>query len=104
MRPVYHKIAERTDGHLWISLLAYHLVHTIRCRLKEKGIHDSWESLRTTLQTHMRLTTTMRCEDNKILHIRKASRPDPWQQKIYNALGLVHTPGGTVKTIVEETG
>ena len=101
MRPVYHKTENRTDGHLWITLLAYHLVHTIRVRLRNKGIHDSWESIRNSLRTQMRVTTTMRCKGGKTLHIRKASRPDPWQQKIYNALGLSHTPGETVKTTVD---
>ena len=101
MRPVYHKTADRTDGHLWITLLAYHLVHTVRLRLKGKGIHDSWGTLRRALRTQMRITTTMRTKAGKVLHIRKASRPDPWQAEIYNALGLTHNPGGTSKTIMD---
>lgn len=35
MRPVFHQIAERVSGHLFISVLAYHLVHSIRYRLKK---------------------------------------------------------------------
>jgi len=30
---------ERLEGHLWITLRAYHLVHLLRDRLKEQGIH-----------------------------------------------------------------
>jgi len=58
MRPVYHRIQDRVEGHLWITLLAYHLVHSIRLRLKDHHIHDSWETLRRTMRGHMRVTTT----------------------------------------------
>ncbi len=34
LRPNYHQKEVRIEGHLFITLLAYHLVHTIRCQLK----------------------------------------------------------------------
>jgi len=102
MRPVYHQKNDRMKGHLWITLLAYHLVHYIRLRMKDHDNHDSWETLRKTMHTHMRLTTTMRTKKGDTLHIRKASRPEAWQQTIYNALGLSHNPGGTIKTIIAD--
>jgi transposase len=102
MRPVYHQTTMRVEGHLWITLLAYHLVHHIRLRLKAAGIHDSWDTLRQRMRSHMRVTTTMRTKDNKTLHIRKASRPEPWQQAIYQALDLPQNPGGIRKTIIPD--
>jgi transposase len=102
MRPVYHRTQERVEGHLWITLLAYHLVHSIRLRLADQGIHDSWETLRRTMRGHMRVTTTMRTKQNKTLHIRKAARPEAWQQTIYKALGLSQNPGGITKTIMAD--
>ncbi|MDQ6951840.1 MAG: hypothetical protein Q9M26_09255 [Mariprofundales bacterium] len=102
MRPIYHKKTDRVEGHLWITLLAYHLVHYTRLRLKEHHINDSWETVRKSMRTHMRLTTTMRTQTGKTLHIRKASRPEVWQQTIYRALGLSFNPGGTMKTIVPD--
>ena len=45
MRPVYHQTAQRVESHLWITLLAYHLIHHIRLWLKDQGIHDSWDTL-----------------------------------------------------------
>ena len=102
MRPVYHQTTKRVDGHLWITLLAYHLVHHIRMRLKKRNIRDSWESLRKRMRTHIRITTTMRTEDGKVLHIRKASRPESWQLPIYRVLGLPSNPGGTSKTIISD--
>jgi len=102
MRPVYHQTTMRVEGHLWITLLAYHLVHHIRLRLKADGIHDSWDTLRQRMRSHMRVTTTMRTKDNKTLHIRKAARPEPWQQAIYQALDLPQNPGGIRKTIIPD--
>jgi hypothetical protein len=38
LRPVFHQKTKRVSGHLFIALLAYYLVHTIRVQLKEKEI------------------------------------------------------------------
>ena len=44
LRPIHHHKDARVDGHLFIAVLAYHLVHTLRIQLKAQGIHLSWES------------------------------------------------------------
>jgi len=51
LSPVYHQIQRRVEGHLFISVLAYYAVHTLRQRLKAAGINDSWETLRNTLSS-----------------------------------------------------
>jgi transposase len=101
LRPVFHQKTKRVSGHLFITLLAYHLVHTIRIQLKEKEIHTSWSDLRKQLQGQNRTTVTMKCENGNTLHIRKSTRPEPRQQKIYDAMNLSWTPGRTIKRIVE---
>jgi transposase len=98
LRPVFHQKTERVSAHLFITLLAYHLVHTIRYQLKEKEIHSSWSGLRRQLRGQDRITITMQKENGKILHIRKSTRPEPRQQVIYDALNLAHYPGRTVKS------
>ncbi len=100
MRPVHHQIADRVSGHLFITVLAYHLVHTIRFRLKQARIHSSWSVLRKILSTQSRVTVSMQCKTEDTVHIRKSSRPEPKQQEIYSALGEKSHPGQTVKTIV----
>jgi transposase len=101
MRPVFHHKRHRVDGHLFISVLAYHLVHTIRYQLKAQGIHLSWESLRAQLEGQTRVTVVLRRDDGKHYHIRKATRPEPRQQLIYDALGIAHLPGKTEKTLID---
>ena len=101
LRPIYHHKSARVDGHLFISVLAYHLVHTLRIRLKAQGIHLSWESLRNQFAGQERVTVVLHRDDGQIYHIRKATRPEPHQQVLYNALGLPHLPGMTEKTLID---
>ena len=100
LRPVFHQKTKRVSGHLFITLLAYHLIHTIRCQLKMKNIHSSWSDLRKQLKGQDRITVSMNCQNGETVHIRKSTRPEPRQQVIYNALGLTHYPGRTIKKVV----
>jgi len=100
LRPNYHHKADRIDGHLFITLLAYHLVHVIRTQLKGSGIHDSWQSIRRKLENQQRITVSLQREDGKTLHIRKSTRAEPHQKAIYDALGLSSQPGQIQKTLV----
>ncbi len=100
LRPVFHQKTERVSGHLFISVLAYHLVHTIRFQLKRHGIHLSWEGLRRELEGQDRVTLELKLADGKTLHVRKATRPEPRHQIIYDALGIADRPGKTEKTII----
>ena len=77
LRPIYHRKSARVDGHLFISVLAYHLVHTLRIRLKAQGIHLSWESLRNQFAGQERVTVVLHRDDGQIDHIRKATAPNP---------------------------
>lgn len=100
LRPVFHQIDRRVEGHLFISVLAYHFVHTLRLQLKAQGIDDSWETLRETLATQRRVTATLQRRDGRAVHVRKATRPEPQQQKINAILGLTPNPGGTHRVLV----
>jgi len=101
LRPIYHHQSARVDGHLFISVLAYHLVHSLRIRLKAQGIYLSWESLRHPLAGQERVTVVLHRDDGQIYHIRKSTRPELHQQVLYNALGLPHLPGKTEKTLID---
>ncbi len=99
MRPVFHQVTERVTGHLFISVLAYHLVHSIRYRLKKADIASSWSDLRKQLVGQNRVTITMHCKNSDMVHVRKSTRPEPRQQEIYSALGVCSHPGKTIKKI-----
>jgi transposase len=100
LRPIYHQKEARCDGHIFITVLAYHILHTIRFKLRQRGVRFCWATLRKQLSTQVRITTTMKREDNKVIHIRKSSKAEPPHQVIYDALHLAHQPGRIVKTIL----
>ncbi len=99
LRPIFHSKEERSDGHLFISVLAYQFVQTIRQRLRAHGIHDSWSSLREVLTVQRRVTASFVQKDRRTLHVCKTTRPEPDLLHVYDALGLAHQPGGVQKLI-----
>lgn len=100
LRPVFHSKEERTEGHLFITVLAYQAVQAIRRSLKEHGITLSWTSLRKILSVQQRVTATFRQRDGRTLHVRKATVAEPELKKIYDALRISASPGGVKKLIV----
>ncbi|MDM8544812.1 transposase, partial [Desulfococcaceae bacterium HSG9] len=90
-------ITERVTGHLFISVLAYHFVHSIRYRLKKHNITNSRPDLRKQPAGQNRVTVSMRLKNDNVVHVRKSTRPEPRQQKIYSALGICQHPGTTIK-------
>ena len=100
LRPIFHHKPIRAEGHLLISVIAYQLVQVIRRRLRETGEHASWNTIRRILEGQQRITATFRRDDGRTLHVRKATRAEPPQQAIYDALGIDPTPGATTKTVV----
>jgi len=98
MRPIYHHNEDRVSGHIFITLIAYHLVHTLRTQLKAKGLDDSWETLRSRIENQQRVTVTLECKDKRTVHLRKPTRAEPEQKQIYDALGISSRPGGLRKT------
>jgi hypothetical protein len=100
LRPVHHQSEYRCDGHLFITVLAYHVLHSIRLKLKLHGITHSWSTIRRRLSSHFRVTTSMKRSDGKMLFIRKTVKPEDCHIRIYDALGLSHRPGKISKIIL----
>lgn len=100
LRPVFHHNADRTDGHLFITVLAYQMVQVIRRKLAEHQPHLSWTGLRAILAVQRRVTATFRQRDGRTLHVRKATLAEPALRKLYDALGLDAAPGGVEKHTV----
>jgi len=100
LRPVHHQSEYRCDGHLFITVLAYHVLQSIRLKLKAQGITHGWATIRRALSTHYRVTTSMKRADGKMLYLRKTAKPEDCHTRIYNALGLPIRPGKTSKTIL----
>ena len=104
LRPIHHRTPRRAEGHLFITVIAYQLVQVIRRRLAERGDGPirsaSWTTLRRILGGRQRVTATFKRADGRTLHVRKATRAEPKQQAILDALGIDSSAGGTHKAIV----
>ena len=100
LRPVFHHKETRSDGHLFITVLAYQFVQIIRHRLHKHDITGSWNSLRKIFSKQQRITAVFRRTDGRTLHVRKTSRAEPAHLEIYRALGVNPSPGSTKKMIV----
>ena len=101
LRPIYHHKALRTEGHLFITVIAYQLVQVIRRRLRQHGQSESWSLLRRILNGQQRITATFRRADDCALHVRKATVAETAQREIYQALGISESPGGIQKAVIE---
>ena len=92
IRPVFHQKAHRVESHIFISILAYHLLHSIEKQLREHGDTRSWPTIRDILSTHDVVTIVHKGTNGKVYKIRKASNAEPEQEKIYKMLRLSSTP------------
>jgi len=92
LRPIYHRIDRRIRGHIFITVLAYHLLCVVQRKLREKGISHSWDRIRKHLSSLIRVTTTMVNKKGKTIHLRQTTELEPFHLEVYNALELPLRP------------
>ena len=88
LRPNPHQKEERADAHVFICVLAYHLLRTILWTLEQKGDHRNWETLKRVLRTHCYTTILLPTRSGQTHRIRKAGQPEECQKAIYRNLGI----------------
>ena len=97
LRPVFHHNEGRTEGHLFITVLAYQAVHFIRKKLKDQGLSISWSRLKEILSVQHRVTASFNHRDGFTLHVRKSTVAEVELKEIYEKLNISSNPGGTQK-------
>lgn len=88
LRPFNHQLERRCRAHIWITILAYHLLRWTEHSLKLTGYECTWRTLRRRLQTHCYATLIIPTAEGVIHHTRKPGRPNETQQLIYKLLGV----------------
>jgi transposase len=98
LRPNFHQTEDRVDAHMFISVLAYHVMHAIEYRLKLAGDTRSWWTIKSILRTHQRMTIEYISKDEEGTRynntLRLNSRLEPGHLEIYTKLGLSGNPLG----------
>jgi transposase len=87
-RPVYHQGGKRTEAHLFLSILAYHMLIHIEHRLKAVGENMRWSTLRDHLASHQRSTIIWSNKDEETWSKRVSGTPEMRHLQIYGKLGI----------------
>ncbi len=87
-RPIFHQLQRRVETHIFLCVLAYHLLVAIEKTLLNKGVHTSWATVRHTLETHQVATVVLPTDGDIILKIRKGSTPEPQHMELYRLLSV----------------
>ena len=87
-RPIFHHTERRTEAHIFLCVLAYHLLIAIEKTLLDQGIHSSWPTVRDTLKSHQVCTIVLPADNGSCLRIRKAATAEPDVQDLYRRLAI----------------
>ncbi len=88
IRPVFHQNDERVESHIYLTILAYQLVNTIRYMLSREGLNYDWPNIVRLLSTQTIQTLEIPTEE-KTIHIRKPAKPNEEVKNIYDATSCV---------------
>ena len=91
-RPIYHRTEKRAEAHIFIAVLAYHLLNSICLQLRQDGINDSWNTVRARMSTHRRVSISAMRRDKTTVIERITSSAEPYHLKIYKALNMSPSP------------
>lgn len=100
LRPIYHKNDDSTMAHLFLGLLAYWAVNTIRYQLKAKNITIDWSEIVRIANTQKMVTTTAKNTNENTVYLRKCSEPETKIKTIYDALNYKSQPNIKSKFVV----
>jgi transposase len=92
LRPIYHQRDESSEAHLFLGLLAYWLVNTIRYQLKKHGIKYFWPEITRIMSTQKVLTTTAENKLGEQVAFRNCTMPQTEVAEIYEALKYKQQP------------
>ena len=91
LRPVYHQKDERVESHIYLAILAYQLVNTIRFMIKQNRHNQNnqlnnydWKNIVRIMNTQKIQSVLLNTETKKLC-IRKPSRPIQEVLNIYKA-------------------
>lgn len=92
LRPIYHQTDANTEAHLFLGLLSYWIVNTIRHKLKAHGDSRYWTEIHRVMSTQKAVTSTAVNALGEEVKMRICTRPTLAAAEIYKRLGYRPTP------------
>ena len=99
LRPVHHQNDQRIKAHIFLTILAYQMVNTIRYMLKQKSLTYEWKNIVRIMSTQ-KIQTVKLPTDKKVIYFRKPSVPIAEVRQIYNATHCNETQKPVKKYVV----
>lgn len=92
-RPIFHQLERRVQTHIFICVLAYHLLALVEKLFRDKKIATSWETIREDLRTHQVATVVMPyLNSQRVLRVRRGTTPEKQHAEIYKTLDILQEP------------
>ncbi len=88
LRPNYHQIEKRVDGHIFISILSYHLLHSIEYTLRMGGDRSRWATIKRLVSTHAYSSIQLPTTNGTVINVRKPSITEGVHQELYKKLDV----------------
>ena len=92
LRPIHHQKDGRSDAHLFLGLLAYWIVNTIRYKLKQTGENCYWTEIKRRMSTQKAITTEATNALGEKVKLRLCSHPTKAAEDIYERLKYKKMP------------
>jgi len=92
LRPIYHQKDDASDAHLFLGLLSYWIVNTIRHKLKGKGETCYWTEIVRRMSTQKAVTTEAINALGEKVQMRLCSEPTKVAEDIYDKLRYKRMP------------
>lgn len=97
LRPIHHKKDDRSDAHLFLGLLAYWIVNTIRYKLKQQKYTSYWTEIVRVMKTQKAVTTEATNALGENVQLRICSEPNKAADNIYELLNYKKMPFRRIK-------
>ncbi len=79
-------LERRVDTHIFLCVLAFHILVAIEKQLTDKGRHTSWATVNEILSSHQVATVILPTTTGSELSIRQDSNPEAQHKELYKLL------------------
>ena len=97
LRPIYHQKDDRSDAHLFLGLLSYWVVNTIRYKLKQSGMNCYWSEIVRIMSSQKAITTEAVNALGEKVYLRLCSEPNKTAEDVYDRLRYKRMPFRRIK-------